>query len=144
MTPAPTADAAHLRLDGLHCEVCGRVTWPAPKAAYPAATPAHPALAAACSACGGAAMRRVPLSGEGTLLSWTNAMPPAGDAAESATRLLGLVELAEGPRLLCPLADAEGVEIRTGLPVRVMLRRGDTAAAGACYVLKAVPANGGA
>jgi hypothetical protein len=124
--PPSAGGAAHLKLVGARCAACGHTSWP---------------LTTRCPACGDGAAQSLTLSGAATLLARTTVMPPDAEpsAGDASARRLALVQLAEGPRLLCPLSDADEIEFRPGLPVYVTLRRGDDLGAGRCYILKAVP-----
>ncbi|WP_344940420.1 OB-fold domain-containing protein [Actinomadura miaoliensis] len=61
-----------------------------------------------------------PAAGTGELVSWTVKPGRRGaDGVPAPDRVIGLVELTEGPWLTLRLVDAEGPELRAGLPVRV-------------------------
>jgi uncharacterized OB-fold protein len=58
-------------------------------------------------------------SGTGELVSWTIKPGRRRDGEVTPDVVIGIVELAEGPWLTLRLVDAEGPELRVGLPVSV-------------------------
>ena len=76
--------------------------------------------ARACPACATPALDWVPVSGTGTLVSWTALRDRAGEI----TALGGIVELTEGPWLRVRLA-AEPAALAVGLPMRVRFEQQD-------------------
>jgi uncharacterized OB-fold protein len=60
-----------------------------------------------------------PAAGTGELVSWTVKPGRRRDDRVTPDVVIGIVELAEGPWLTLRLVDAEGPELRVGLPVRV-------------------------
>ncbi|GAA3742283.1 hypothetical protein GCM10022205_31260 [Spinactinospora alkalitolerans] len=72
-----------------------------------------------CSATGAADLQWRQAKGEGELVSWTVVPGRAKDGEPAADAVVGVVEMAEGPWLTLRLVDADGSELRAGLPVRV-------------------------
>ncbi len=91
------------RLTGIRCRHCGELAVP-PKEF--------------CPACHHRAWEPVPLTGEGTISSFTVIrVPPRGYAAE-APYAVALVRLAEGVSLLGRIVDIPLDALRVGLPVK--------------------------
>jgi uncharacterized OB-fold protein len=92
------------------CAACARLVW------YPRER---------CPACGGDDLPWVPVSGRGTLFSWTVVRHPfAKPFAEHVPFATGLVSLAEDPavRLATLLVDGDPAALRVDQPVRVVFR----------------------
>jgi uncharacterized OB-fold protein len=91
------------RLTGIRCGGCGDVAIP-PKEF--------------CATCGKRAWERVPLSGEGTLASYTVIrVAPARHAAD-APYAVGVVKLKEGASIFGRIVDVPLEKLAVGLPVR--------------------------
>lgn len=76
-----------------------------------------------CDVCGSRRFAWEAATGRATLVSWAvmhQRYHPAFEA--ELPYVLAVAELAEGPRLVTRLADAEGVALRAGLPLRVVFR----------------------
>ena len=110
--PAPNDDdrffwdgveAGELRIRA--CSACGRTQHPP--------TPM-------CPACGSVTWDARAVSGRGTVASWLVSKHPSRPDGES--RLVALVELAEGHRLVSNLCDIEAADVRNGMPVEVCFR----------------------
>jgi len=69
-------------------------------------------------ACGAADLERAPLPRDVTLLAWS-----AGEDADGASRVVGLVEARGGARLACQLADVDPAGFARGQRLRLVLRR---------------------
>jgi uncharacterized OB-fold protein len=69
-----------------------------------------------CTGCGGAELTWAEASGDATLVSWAVAHGKPG--AASASAVLALVELAEGPWLHTRLDGADPAGLDAGLPLR--------------------------
>lgn len=71
----------------------------------------------------------VRMSGRGELYSYTviagGGAPPefSGQARAKGRYVVGLVQLAEGPRVIAQVVDVEPDEVHVGMPLRVVLRR---------------------
>ena len=112
--PAPEADpitrpfweaAERGELAVQRCPACGR--W----IHYPRAV---------CLGCGGTQLSFEPVSGNGTLYSWSWAHRPAGRAfADKQPYLVALVELEEGVRMMTTLDDVDPDDLTVGMPVRL-------------------------
>jgi uncharacterized OB-fold protein len=72
-----------------------------------------------CAGCHSDKWSWEPISGEGELLSWTTTMRPLHPAFTDVPMTLATVTLAEGPRMIAPIAFADGVVPVAGLKVRV-------------------------
>ena len=90
-------------LEALQCGACKELTAP-------------PRLV--CPACGRRELRRVALSGQGTLFSYTTIRVPPVRFQRRAPYQVAVVELAEGIRMTGRLEGVEGEEIALGTPVR--------------------------
>jgi len=103
-----------LRLLAGKCEKCGVLAYPQRQV---------------CIHCGHTAFTVVPLSGKGTLYTFTviarGGAPAEFDEQQTLTGVIpvGVVELAEGPRVVGQLADVEVEKLRIGMPVRAVVRR---------------------
>ncbi|HXG02685.1 MAG TPA: Zn-ribbon domain-containing OB-fold protein [Candidatus Binatia bacterium] len=97
------AEAGAGRLTGIRCRACGNLTIP-PKEF--------------CDACGGRDWERVPLSGQGTIASYTVIrVAPASHAGE-APYAVAVVRLREGVSLFGRVVDVPLETLAIGLPVR--------------------------
>jgi uncharacterized OB-fold protein len=91
------------RLTGIKCGGCGEVAIP-PKQF--------------CASCGTRAWQPVPLSGDGTLASYTIIrVAPARHAAD-APYAVGVVKLREGPSIFGRIVDVPFEKLAVGLPLR--------------------------
>lgn len=72
-----------------------------------------------CAACHGFTHAWLPVSGEGTVHSWTvTHQSPLPGFAEAVPFVLVTVDMAEGIRMLGLLRDHDAIALRIGLPVR--------------------------
>jgi uncharacterized OB-fold protein len=91
------------RLTGIKCGGCGEIAIP-PKQF--------------CASCGARAWETVPLSGEGTLASYTIIrVAPAGHAAD-APYAVGVVKLKEGAAIFGRIVDVPFEKLAVGLALR--------------------------
>lgn len=103
-----------LRIIGGKCQGCGRIAYP---------------QRPVCTRCGGDDFKDIPLSGEGSLYTYTviagGGAPSEFDDEQVMTGdvLCGVVELTEGPRVMVRLADAEPDDLEIGMKVRAVVRR---------------------
>jgi len=81
-----------------------------------------------CARCGSLSTDAVAASGRGTIHSWIVSHHPTEPDAEP--RVVVLVDLEEGTRLVSNLIDAPLDEVTTGLPVDVCFVEHDTTAGG--------------
>ena len=82
----------------------------------------HPPLLR-CPHCHSAGLGWRPVSGDGTVYTYTVVRHATHYAfADKIPYVLAIVELAEGPRLVTALADAEPGEVRVGQAVRAVFR----------------------
>jgi len=86
------------------CPTCAELVW------YPRAR---------CPRCTGL-LELVPVSGTGTVYSFTVNRRPAGAYKEVDAVVIAYVELAEGPRVMTNLVGLDPGEVRIGLPVRAV------------------------
>ena len=103
-----------LRIIGGKCTSCNQVT-------YPQRT--------VCTECGHAIFEKIPLSGEGTIFTYT-VVAGAGAPSEfddeqmmTGDILCGVVELKEGPRIMARLAGLEPDQLEIGMEVKAVVRR---------------------
>jgi uncharacterized OB-fold protein len=85
------------------CETCGRPQF------YPRAY---------CGGCHGQSLRWEAASGAGTVYSFTVVRrAPSAEFADRVPYVLAVVELAEGPRLMSTVVDADPADVEIGMPV---------------------------
>ena len=88
-----------------HCGACGRPFFP-PRA--------H------CPGCGSAALSWRPVSGKGTVYSYTVAhRPPHPVFADQCPLTIAIVELEEGPRMMSNVIGCDPADVEVGMAVRV-------------------------
>jgi uncharacterized OB-fold protein len=101
------------RLVGKRCEECGAIFFP-------------PRLI--CLECGHKRMEKIPLSGNGTILTYTviakGAGPTEFDDLQNMTGdyAVALVELAEGPKVVGQMTYCEPKDLKIGQKVRAVIR----------------------
>lgn len=79
-----------------------------------------------CSKCGSATLGYVDSSGEGSVYTFSTIhRNPPSDFVDDLPYTLGIVELAEGPRLLTQIVGCKPEEISCDMPVRVEFVRRD-------------------
>jgi len=82
-----------------------------------------------CMKCGGDKFTDKPLSGDGTLYTFSvvagGGAPAEFDDQQTMTGdvLCGVVELREGPRIMAQLSDADPAGLEIGMKVRAVVRR---------------------
>jgi uncharacterized OB-fold protein len=91
------------RLTGIKCGGCGEVAIP-PKQF--------------CAACGARAWESIPLSGEGTLASYTVIRVAAASHAGEAPYAVGVVSLKEGASIFARIVDVPFDKLAVGLSLR--------------------------
>ena len=103
-----------LRLIAGKCTGCGTLAYP---------------QRPVCIKCGGDAFEDKPLSGNGTLYTFSvvagGGAPSEFDDEQTMTGdvLCGVVELKEGPRVMVRLADCEPDQLEIGMQVKAVVRR---------------------
>ena len=103
-----------LRIIAGECKNCGTLAYP---------------QRPVCMHCGGDAFEDRPLSGEGTIYSFTvvagGGAPAEFDDQQVMTGdvISAVVELKEGPRVMVQIADADPEALEIGTPVRAVVRR---------------------
>ena len=109
-----TSSAQRMRLLGGRCTNCGTLF-------YPQRT--------RCTSCGKTAFEDAPLSGRGTIFTFTviarGGAPAEFDDQQTMTGGIaaGIVELEEGPRVIGQFADWREEDLAIGVPVSVVMRR---------------------
>lgn len=116
---------AILRLEGVRCARCGRIS-----TAY-RSTAGRRTVGGACEACGGE-VERVRLARQGTVRAITRSQMEADPVAYVVCDLDG------GGRLLTELAGGSSEEVEIGDRVDLVLRRGTAVAGSVLYLWKAV------
>ena len=118
--------AQRYRLEAARCTKCGKVHFP-------------PRLV--CDGCRGRAFETVTLARTGRVLTAAVVRVPAPQFEDQAPYPVAVVELDDGVRLTCEVADATPEEVRPGLRVRLECRRiqADGEAGVIAYGHKAVP-----
>ena len=115
------------RLEATRCSGCGEVVFPA---------------RLVCPSCRGRKFTPLALRPEGKVVTFTVIHVPPAAFRNEAPYVLAVVELDEGARLTCQIADVEPDKVATGMPVRLEFRRiqQDGEAGVIAYGHKAVPA----
>ena len=115
------------RLEAAKCDGCGHVSFPA---------------RTVCPACRGTKHTATTVTPEGKVLTFTVIHVPPAEFKGQSPYVLAVVELARGVRTACPVADVDPAAVKTGLPVRLAVRRlqEDGEAGVIAYGHKAVPA----
>ncbi len=115
------------RLEAARCESCGAVSFP-------------PRLV--CPSCRGRAFAKLALEPEGKVLTWTVIHVGPSSHKHDVPYALAVVELADGVRITCQIADLDPAQVEAGMAVRFEFRRiqGDGEAGVIAYGHKAVPA----
>ena len=115
------------RFEGAKCKECGKVFFP-------------PRLI--CPGCKSREFEKIQLKKEGKLLTYTIIRVPPSQFVDQAPYAMGVVELADGVKLLTQIADCDLEKIDIGMKVRVEFRKiYDEGNAGIiCYGYKCVPA----
>jgi uncharacterized OB-fold protein len=115
------------RLEGARCEKCGTISFPARRV---------------CPSCRGRKFTVVPLKPEGKVLTWTVIHVGPSSHKHEVPYALAVVELADGVRTTCQIADLDPAQVVAGMPVRLEFRRvqEDGEAGVIAYGHKAVPA----
>ncbi len=118
---------ARYRLEAARCSGCGRVVFPA---------------RLVCPECRGTGFAPVTLKPEGKVVTFTVIHVPPAEFKGQSPYVLAVVELADGARLTCQVADIEPAAVKSGMPVRLEFRRiqEDGEAGLIAYGHKAVPA----
>lgn len=114
------------RLEAQRCRKCAKVFFP-------------PRLI--CNACQGRDFEPQTLPGEGKVVTHTVIRTPPRGFSDEAPYCVGIVELADGTRLLCQIADCEPERLAVGLQVHLEFRRVQEAGESGvlAYGYKAVP-----
>ena len=129
LNPARTAREypARYRLQAARCEACGAISFP-------------PRLV--CPACRWRKFAPVTLKPEGKVLTWTviHVGPPSH--RHEVPYALAVVELSDGVRVTCQIADVDPTQVAAGMAVKLEFRRiqQDGEAGVIAYGHKAVPA----
>lgn len=75
-----------------------------------------------CAHCGSFELAWAECSGRGTLFSWTEtSTPPLPSLQEDVPFIVALVELDEGPRVICRLVNVSNDDLVVGLPLRAKM-----------------------
>lgn len=98
-------------LIGTRCGSCGTVDFP-PRAVCPK-----------CGRKSVGRMERIPLSGRGTVVSYTVVHQPAPGFELLKPYVLAIVELRDGARLTTQLIDCDPGEVAVGMPVEAAFRK---------------------
>lgn len=115
------------RLEAGKCAKCGKVHFP-PRVI--------------CDKCRGRAFETIRLSDEGRVVSFTVIRTPPSQFKTLSPYALGLVELNDGVKLMCQIADCDLEQLSIDQKVRIEFRKiqEDGKAGVLCYGYKAVPA----
>jgi uncharacterized OB-fold protein len=114
------------RFEGAKCKGCGKVYFP-------------PRLI--CPECQSKEFENIQLKKDGKVLTYTIIRVPPSQFVDQAPYAMGVVELADGVKLLTQIADCDLEKIDIGMKVRVEFRKiYDEGHAGIiCYGYKCVP-----
>lgn len=115
------------RYEAAKCMGCGAVHFP-------------PRLV--CNECKGRKFEKVVLSGRGKVETFTVIRVAPCEYTDEAPYPVGIVELEDGVKIQCQIADCPAEDIKIGMPVRIEFRKlKEEGEAGIlCYGFKAVPA----
>jgi len=115
------------RLEAAKCAGCGHVSYPA---------------RLVCPSCRGTKHTGITLGPAGKVLTFTVIHVPPAEFKGQTPYVLAVVELADGVRLTCQVADVDPGAVKTGMAVRLEFRRiqEDGEAGVIAYAHKAVPA----
>jgi uncharacterized OB-fold protein len=115
------------RFEGAKCKGCGKVFFP-------------PRLI--CPECKSKEFENIQLKKDGKVLTYTIIRVPPSQFVDQAPYAMGVVELADGVKLLTQITDCDLEKIDIGMKVRVEFRKiYDEGHAGIiCYGYKCVPA----
>ncbi|MBU0637821.1 MAG: Zn-ribbon domain-containing OB-fold protein [Planctomycetes bacterium] len=96
------------RLEANKCKKSGKIFYP-------------PRLI--CDECGGREFEKVTLPFTGKLVTYTVIRTPPSEFSDLAPYALGIVELDNGVRTHCQIADCDFDQLKVGLPVKMEFRR---------------------
>ena len=96
------------RLEAGKCTTCGKISFPD---------------RLVCPDCGGREFETIQLQRQGKLLTYTIIHVGPSRFADQVPYAVGIVELPEGVRLLCQVADCNPEKLQIGMPVRIEFRR---------------------
>jgi uncharacterized protein len=115
------------RLEGSRCSGCGRVCFPS---------------RLVCPHCRGTRHSPVTLRPEGKVVTFTVIHVPPAEFKGQSPYVLAVVEMADGVRLTCQVADVDPLAVHADMAVRLEFRRiqEDGEAGVIAYGHKAVPA----
>ena len=113
------------RMEGQKCSGCGKVFFP-PRVVCP---------------CGSRKFKAHTLPSQGKVITHTVIRTPPRGFSDEAPYCMGIVELTDGTRLLCQIADCEPERLEIGLSVTLELRKIQEAGESGvlAYGYKAVP-----
>lgn len=96
------------KLTASKCEVCGYISFP---------------YSHYCTKCGSKNVKKVELSGKGTLLSFTVSYQARDGYEKGLPNIIGLIKLDEGIEIVAPIVDADLEKLKEGVKVEATLRR---------------------
>jgi len=99
-------DQGNAYLRGGRCGTCGRLQFP---------------LASTCPACGGDQIEEVRLADHGTLWGWTAVTAPPPGYLGDVPFGFGVVELADGLRVITRIEEPDPSKLEFGMPMRLAL-----------------------
>lgn len=113
------------RMEAGKCASCGKVYFP-------------PRVVCAC---GSRKFKAYTLPAEGKVVAWTVIRTPPRGFSDEAPYGMGIVELSDGTRILCQIADCEPERLKVGLAVTLEFRKIQEAGESGviAYGYKAVP-----
>lgn len=114
------------RLEAAKCAKCGKIHFP-------------PRLI--CDGCHSRAFEKIRLSGKGKVVAFTVIQIGPEQFQDQQPYPVAIVEMEEGVRLTCQVADADKDEVKIGIPVRLQFRKiqADGEHGVIAYGYKAVP-----
>jgi len=95
-------------LSALKCRDCGNLYFP---------------FQSICPNCKSGNVEKISLSGEGKLITYTVNYQVREGYEKVNPQYIGLIEFENGIRIIAPLTDVEGEELKEGVKVRATLRR---------------------
>jgi uncharacterized OB-fold protein len=96
------------RLEAAKCNSCGYISFPPRQV---------------CPECGSREFSEVKLADEGEVLTYTIIRTPPENFTDEAPYPIAIVELTDGARLLCQIADCKVEDVKIGMKVKLEFRK---------------------
>ena len=114
------------RYEAVQCEKCGKIFFPPRRI---------------CSACKANELKKIHLSRNGKVLTFTVIRVPPSQFRDEAPYAMGIVELDGGGRITAQIVDCDFDQLSIGMPVKIEFRRiqAEGESGVICYGYKCVP-----